>query len=101
MDNHGVAVGWGFGGLIAALAYGWPTNCVGQGPFGPQSVEYDEGRESFGSIACTNVFGWPRVTISELEMAAAGVVFAGLLGGLYEVSAWWRRSQAGPATGAG
>lgn len=90
VDNHGAAFGWGFGGLIAGVAYAWPANCVGQTPFGPHSVDYSAFAEARGLMACTNVFGLPRAELNQLEMAAAGVFFAVLLGALYEMYESWR-----------
>jgi hypothetical protein len=99
-DNHGWAIGWGFGGLFAGLLYGWPANCVSQTRFGAQRVEYDSGREMLGEIACVNVLGLPRAELDQLETFIGSVLFGVLLGMFYEVYLWWRRSQPPPATGA-
>lgn len=99
-ENHGWSIGWGFGGLIAALLFYWPASCVGQGLFGGQSVEYDSAKEFTEQIQCTNVFGRPRVELDQLQTFFASVACGALLGVLYEGYLWWRRSQAPPATGA-
>lgn len=99
-ENHGWTIGWALGGLVAGLLFSWPANCISEGSFGAQRVEYSSGAELAGQIECTNVLGMSRVTeLDQFDTAIASVVLGVLLGAIYEVYLWWRRSQSANAEG--